>query len=73
MRPLPTIGLIILVLGIMSFFITIPQKQRQGVEIGGASVGVETTTSQHIPPWASGLLIVGGLVLIAMGNRKGRP
>ena len=70
MRALTWIGILLLVLGIASFFVTVPQKERQGVKIGGASVGVETTSSQHLPTWASAVLLVGGILVIALGSRS---
>jgi hypothetical protein len=70
MKALTWIGVLLLVLGIASFFITVPQKERQGVKLGGASVGVETTTSQHLPAWASAVLLVGGILVIALGSRS---
>ena len=70
MRPLTWIGVLLLVLGITSFFVAIPQKERQGVKLGGASVGVETTSSQHLPRWASAVLLVGGILVIALGSRS---
>ncbi len=72
MRPLSWVGLIVLVLGIASFFVSVPQKQRQGVKFGGASLGVETTTSQKLPPYISGILVVGGIVLLLAGGRGAR-
>jgi hypothetical protein len=70
MRALTLVGLLLLALGITSFFVTIPQKERQGVKLGGASIGVETTTSQHLPRWASAVLLVGGILVIALGSRS---
>jgi len=70
MRALTWIGVLLLVLGIASFFVAIPQKERQGVKLGGASVGVETTSSQHLPRWASAVLLVGGILVIALGSRS---
>ena len=70
MRALIWVGVLLLVLGIASFFISIPQKERQGVKFGGASIGVETTSSQHLPTWASAILLVGGVLIIALGSRS---
>lgn len=70
MRALTLIGVLLLILGIASFFVNVPQKERQGVKIGGASVGVETTSSRHLPTWASAALLVGGILVIALGSRS---
>jgi len=70
MRALTVVGVLLLVLGIASFFVTFPQKERQGVKLGGASIGVETTSSRHLPTWASAVLLVGGILVIALGSRS---
>ena len=70
MRALTLIGVLLLILGIASFFVSVPQKERQGVKIGGATVGVETTSSQHLPTWASAVLLIGGILVIAIGSRS---
>ena len=70
MRPVTWIGVLLLVLGIASFFVSIPTKERQGVKLCGASVGVETTSSQHLPTWASALLLIGGILVIVVGSRS---
>lgn len=69
MKALLTIGAIILVLGICSFFIGIPKTENNGVKIGGAEIGVQTRHTDRIPPAGSIALIVGGIVLIAVGAR----
>jgi hypothetical protein len=66
------IGVVVLILGIASFFISVPQKQREGIKFGGASVGVETTSSQKIPVYASVILLVGGISMVLAGSRSAR-
>lgn len=70
MKPLVWVGILLLALGIASFFFTLPKKERQGVQVGGASIGIETTTRKQIPTWASAALIVGGILVIVVGSRK---
>jgi hypothetical protein len=72
MRAVLIIGVIVLVLGILSFFVGIPHKDKAGVSIGGAEVGVETRSNQRIPVAGSVALVVGGIVLIAVGAKSGR-
>ncbi|HUS19375.1 MAG TPA: hypothetical protein VMZ25_06975 [Terriglobales bacterium] len=70
MKPLFLIGVVVLVLGILSLFIGIPQRERHGVSAGGVSLGVETKTNEKIPPIASGIMIVAGAGLMIAGRGR---
>lgn len=74
MKPLLWIGVVLFVLGIASFFVPIPQREKQTMSAGGISVGVETTHSQTLPVAASVALVIVGSVMAAAGGlrRKGR-
>lgn len=69
MRAVLWIGVVVLILGVASFFVTMPQKQREGIRIGDASVGIETTTSQKVPVYVSVILLVGGISMVLAGAR----
>jgi len=69
MRALFWVGLIILIVGIASFFVAVPQKHEEGVKIGGASIGVQATTQDKLPPWVGGVLIGGGIVMMIAAGR----
>jgi nucleoside recognition membrane protein YjiH len=75
MKPLLWIGVIVFVLGILSFFVPFPQRERHTMSAGGMSVGVETTHSQTLPTTASLVMVAGGLMMAAAGGllRKGKP
>ena len=70
MKPLFVVGLLILILGVASLFIPIPQKERSGVEVGGVSLGVETRHDEKVSPIVSGVLILAGAGLMIAGKRK---
>lgn len=70
MKALFLVGVVVLVLGILSLFIAIPQRERHGVKVGGAELGVETKTSEKLPPIASGIMIVAGAGLMIAGRGK---
>jgi len=72
MKALFWFGLVVLVLGVASFFIAVPQKHREGVKLGGASVGVETTRSDKLPPYVGVIMIVGGIGMMLAGGRGRR-
>ena len=69
MKALFTVGIIVLILGIASFFVALPHTENHGVKIGGASVGVQTRSSQKLPPALGAVLILGGIVMIVAGGR----
>ena len=70
MKALLVIGVIVLILGILSFFVGIPRTDTSGIKIGGASVGVQTRHTERIPPAGSIALVVGGIVLLAIGATR---
>ncbi|HWR14518.1 MAG TPA: hypothetical protein VN577_06800 [Terriglobales bacterium] len=70
MKPLFWVGLVVLVLGIASFFFAIPRQERHGITVGDASVGVTTRNDQKVPTAVSIVMLVGGLALMAIGGRK---
>ena len=73
MKPLLWVGIIVFVLGIASFFVPFPQREKQTMHAGGLSMGIETTHSQTLPPTASVVMMIGGLAMAAAGGllRKG--
>jgi hypothetical protein len=70
MKALFFIGLIVLILGIASLVVPIPQSEREGVKVGGVSLGVETRHQEKVHPALSAVMILGGLGAMAAG--KGR-
>ena len=70
MRPLFVIGLVVLVLGIMSFVVPIPTSQTHGAKIGDATIGITTHSSEKLSPVIGGVLCLAGVVLVIAGSRK---
>jgi hypothetical protein len=70
MKPLFWIGLVVLILGVASLVIPIPQREREGISVGGVSLGVETRHEEKVSPIISGVLILGGLGAMAAGTGK---
>ena len=60
---LVTLGIVVLAYSGLSF-----RTPGRPVEIG--PIHVETTRSHFIPPVVGALALVGGLVLLAVGNKK---
>jgi hypothetical protein len=61
---------VLLVLGLLSLFVPIPQRERHTVEAGPIKLGVETHDREKVHPAVSGVLIAGGVVLLIADSRK---
>ena len=70
MKALFAIGLVLVILGLASLFVPIPQKDRAGVDIGGVSLGIETSHKEKVSPVISAVLIVAGAGMMIAGQRK---
>jgi hypothetical protein len=69
MKALFWVGLVILIFGVVSLVVPIRHGERQGVTVGGVSLGVETRTEDKVSPILSALMIAGGLAAIIAGKR----
>jgi len=70
MKALPLVGALLLVLGILSFLVPVPQQENHGLKIGDAKINVQTETSQKLPPAVGTVLIAGGVLALILGLRK---
>jgi hypothetical protein len=64
------IGLVVLILGVLSLFVPIPHREREGFRAGGVSIGVETHRDETVSPMVSAILIVAGAGLLVAGRGK---
>ena len=71
MKALFAIGLVVLLLGGLSFFVPIPHTEHHGVDVGDAHIGVNTHSSDLLPPAASIALVVVGAGLMFAGKKAG--
>ncbi len=69
MRVLFWFGLAVLVLGIASLFVTIPQRETHGIRAGDVSIGVQTEHNQKVSPIVSAVMIIGGASMMIAGGR----
>lgn len=65
-------GLLLLVLGITSIFVPIPQRETQGIKAGDFKIGVETEHRERVSPVISAALILAGSGLMIAGRRRPR-
>ena len=70
MRALFAVGLVVLVLGILSFFIAVPHTEHHGVDAGDVHLGVNTQHNDLLPPAASIALVVVGAGLMVAGRKS---
>jgi uncharacterized membrane protein len=67
------IGIILIVIGVMAFaFQGISYTSREKVvDLGPLQVSADKTRTLPLPPIVGGISLVGGIVLIVMGSKKG--
>jgi len=71
MKMLFGVGLVVLILGIVSFFVPYPQKENHGIKVGDASIGVQTEHSEKVPVAVSAILLLGGAGMMIAGRGRG--
>ena len=69
MKALLWIGVVLVVLGVVSLFVPIPQSEKHSMEAGGVKVSVQTRTDEKVSPLVSAALIVAGALMAAAGSR----
>jgi len=70
MKILAVLGVLLLILGALSFVIPISHKENHGVSIGSAKLSVQTENDEKLPPAVGIILIGGGVLSLVIGLRK---
>jgi hypothetical protein len=70
MKGLALVGVLLLVLGLLSFVVPVPQSEDHGVKIGDTKIGVQTESSHKLPPAVGIVLLAGGVLALVVGMRK---
>jgi hypothetical protein len=70
MKALALAGVVVLILGVISFFVPMPHSEHHGLSVGDAHVGVTTEHDEKIPPALSVVLIVVGAGLVIAGRKS---
>jgi uncharacterized membrane protein len=70
MKGLPIVGVLLLVLGVLSFVVPLPHQEKHGIKVGDAKFSVQTESSEKLPSAVGILLIGGGVVALILGLRK---
>jgi hypothetical protein len=71
MKGIPLIGVVLLMLGLLAFVVPVPHSENHGVKIGDTKIGVQTETSEKLPPAVGIVLVAGGVLALVLGSRKG--
>ncbi len=73
MKTTTVIAIILIVLGIVAFgYQGISYTTRENVvDLGSLKVTAEKTRTLPLPPIVGGIALVGGIVLLVMGRKKG--
>jgi uncharacterized membrane protein len=70
MKNLVFVGILLLVLGLLSFVVPIPHSENHGVKIGDTKIGVQTENSEKLPPAVGIVLLAGGALALVLGLSK---
>ena len=67
-----TLGIILLIIGILMLIYTgfSYTRREKVIEAGPLHVSADKQHSVSWPPYAGGILVLGGIVLLATGNRR---
>ena len=70
MKILMIVGVIVLALGILSFFVPVPHSEHHGVNLGDAHVGITTHEDEKVSPTVSIVLVVVGAGLMIAAKKS---
>jgi hypothetical protein len=69
MKGLAIAGVLLLVLGVLSFVVPMPVYHHHGANIGDAHIGVTTEHDEKVPVALSVVLVVAGAGLLIAGRK----
>ena len=70
MKPVAMIGAVLLLLGLLAFIVPIPNRENHDLKIGDTKIGVQTQSSEKLPPAVGIVLLVGGVLALIVGARQ---
>ena len=70
MKLLFVVGLVVLILAVLSFFVRVPHAEHHGVSAGDVQLGITTHHEDRVPPALSIILVVVGAAMMIAGGTK---
>jgi hypothetical protein len=70
MKALMLTGVVVLALGIVSFFVPFPHYEHHGIRLGDARMGITTHDDRKVAPAVSAFLVVVGAGLMIAGRKS---
>ncbi|HEX4425133.1 MAG TPA: hypothetical protein VH079_07025 [Terriglobales bacterium] len=70
MKALFAVGLVVIVLGILSFFVPVPHAEHHGANIGDVHVGMTTHHENMLPPAVGIVMLVAGAGMMIAGRGR---
>lgn len=70
MKSLYIVGVVLLLLGVLSFVVPIPHREDHSVKIGDAKIGIQTESRDKAPTAVSVVLLGAGVLVLFLGSRK---
>jgi hypothetical protein len=68
MKAFAVVGIVVLVLGVLSFIVPFPHYHHHGMSVGNSHIGLTTEHDAKLPVGAGIVLVVVGAALIIAGK-----
>jgi hypothetical protein len=70
MKGLPMLGVLLLILGALSFVIPVSHRDDHSLKVGDAKFTIQTENREKLPPAVGVILIGAGVLSLVLGLRK---
>ncbi|HZQ93874.1 MAG TPA: hypothetical protein VFA67_02620 [Candidatus Sulfotelmatobacter sp.] len=70
MKALPLLGVLLLILGALSFVVPVPHRDDHSLRVGDAKFTLQTESREKLPPAIGIILLGGGVLSLVLGLRK---
>lgn len=70
MKALPALGILLLVLGALSFVIPVAHREHHGLRVGDTKFTLQTESREKLPPAVGVILMTGGALALVLGLRR---
>lgn len=70
MKALPVLGVLLLILGALSFVLPVSHRDDHTLRVGDAKFTLQTESREKLPPAVGAILLGGGVLALVLGLRK---